>query len=252
VAAGAIAEQFLEALGIHVLGHTVSVGGIDVHAEPEADLEAARMRRAGSALHALGAEAAQAEAVALIEEAKRAGDTLGGVVEVVATGVPVGLGGHERPETKLSTGLAAALMGVQAVRGVELGLGFRCTAMRGSVLHDTILPSEEGQRPRRGGNTAGGIEGGMSNGERIVVRAAMKALATLRQGLPSVDLRTGEAAPGRVERSDVTAVPRLAIVAEAVVALELARHVRRRFGGASLAEIRAVLAAQAGSSVPRA
>ncbi len=244
VAAGAIAAECLEALGVHVLGHVVSVGGIGVHAEAAEDLEASRSERDASDLHALGAADAQDEALALVAKAKKAGDTLGGVVEVVATGLPVGLGGHERPEEKLSTGLAAALMGVQAVKGVEIGLGFRSTGLHGSQLHDVILPSAEGRPPARGGNNAGGIEGGMSNGQPVVLRAAMKPLATLRNALPSVDLRTGEAAPARVERSDVTAVPRLAIVAEAVVALELLRHVRRRFGGASLAELQAALASQ--------
>ncbi|MDJ0521450.1 MAG: chorismate synthase [Planctomycetota bacterium] len=242
VAGCAIAAEFLEALGIHVLGHTATIHGIEVHGDPDADLEAARARRDESELHALGDADAQAEAVARIAEAKKAGDTLGGIVEVVATGVPAGLGGHERPATKLSTGLGAALMGVQAVKGVEIGLGFGSTTVLGSELHDVIVPGESGV-PGRGSNNAGGIEGGMSNGEPIVLRAAMKPLATLRQALPSVDLRTGEAAPARVERSDVTAVPRLAIVAEAVVAFELARHVRRRFGGAHLDEVRAAIEA---------
>jgi len=244
VAAGAIAAECLEALGIHVLGHVVAVGGLDVYCEPGSDLEDARTRREASELHALGAMTAQDEALALVAQAKKAGDTLGGVIEVVAVGAPVGLGGHESPETKLSTGLAAALMGVQAVKGVEIGLGFGSAALRGSALQDVILPSPTGGVPARGGNNAGGIEGGMSNGQPIVLRAAMKPLATLREALPSVDLTTGEAAPARVERSDVTAVPRLAIVAEAVVALELLRHVRRRFGGAHLEEVKAAMAAQ--------
>jgi chorismate synthase len=244
VAAGAIAAGFLEALGIHVLGHVVTIGDICVAAEPASDLEQSRAARNESVLHALGSEASHAEAVALIDEVKKAGDTLGGIVEVVATGVPVGLGGHERPETKLSTGLAAALMGIQAVKGVEIGMGFGMTALRGSQVHDAILPAGDASgAPLRGGNSAGGIEGGMSNGQPIVLRAAMKPLATILRGLPSVDLRTGEATAGRVERSDVTAVPRLAIVAEMAVALELARHVRRRFGGAHLEEVRSAIAA---------
>jgi chorismate synthase len=213
-----------------------------VYGDPGADLEAARARRGESDLHALGPDAAQDEARRLIDEVKKEGDTLGGVVEVVATGVPAGLGGHERPESKLSSGIAAALMGIQAVRGVELGLGFRMTSMRGSAVHDTILPADDaGGLPVRGGNSAGGIEGGTSNGQPIVARAAMKPLATLRNALPSVDLRTGEAAPARIERSDSTAVSRLAIVAEAALALELARHVRRRFGGAHVDEVRAAI-----------
>jgi chorismate synthase len=130
-------------------------------------------------------------------------------------------------------------MGIQAVRGVEIGLGFRAAGARGSEVHDPIRSGPDGIR--RPTNRAGGIEGGTSNGEPIVVRAAMKPLATLRRPLPSVDLATGEEALARVERSDTTAVPRLAIVAEAAVALELARHVRRRFGGASLAEVQDAL-----------
>jgi chorismate synthase len=244
VAAGAVAAAFLDALGVRILGHVVRLGGVDVGAEAGADLESARVRRDRSDLHALGDDAVQARARELVDRARSDGDTLGGVVEVVATGVPPGLGGHERPETKLGATLAAALMGVQAVRGVEVGLGFAGADRRGSAYHDAILPAEAPGLPyRRGGNHAGGIEGGTSNGEPVVVRAAMKPLATLRTPLPSVDLVTGEPAPARVERSDVTAVPRLAIVAEMAVALDLARHVRRRFGGASLAEVALALGA---------
>ena len=241
VAAGAIAAQFLASLDVCVLGHAVAIGGIDIGGEPGDDLEAARARRDASEHHALGSEDAQAEASARIDEAKRAGDTLGGLVEIVATGVPAGLGGHERPASKLSSGLAAAIMGIQAVRGVEIGLGFRSAALPGSQVHDAIVPGPDGL-PARSSNRVGGIEGGTSNGEPIVLRAAMKPLATLREALPSVDLRTGDAAPARVERSDTTAVSRLAIVAESVVALELARHVRRRFGGAHVDEVAEAIA----------
>lgn len=242
-AAGAVAAAFLEALGVRVLGHVLAVGGHAVGGEPGADLEDARARRDASPLHALGEASAIARAVAAVDAAKAAGDTLGGLVQVVADGVPLGLGGHERPEEKLSARLAGALMGVQAVRGVELGLGFASAAMPGSALHDPILPATPGGLPRRPSNRVGGIEGGTSTGERIVLQAAMKPLATLRVALQSIDLRTGEAAPARVERSDVTAVPALAVVAEAVVALELARAVRRRFGGAHLDEVVAALSA---------
>ncbi|MFO0933643.1 MAG: chorismate synthase [Planctomycetota bacterium] len=248
VAAGAVAAAFLEALGCRVLGHVVSIGGVamggdDVGGPVGDDLEAARARRDASDLHALGPAASQATARARIADAGTRGDTLGGVVEVVATGVPAGLGGHERPEEKISSRLAAACMGIQAVRGVELGLGFAAAALPGSAAQDGILPADGDGPPRREGNRAGGIEGGTTNGLPVVVRCAMKPLATLRNPLPSVDLRTGAAADARVERSDVTAVPSLAVVAEAVVALELARAVRRRFGGAHLDEVRAALAA---------
>ena len=241
-AAGALAAAFLEALGIRVLGHVRAIAAVDVGGEVGGDLEAARVRRDGNDLHALGPAAALDRARAAIDGAKAAGDTLGGVVEVVADGAPAGLGGHERPEEKLSARLAAALIGVQAVRAVEIGLGAAAAALRGSEVHDAILPAEGGGAPRRGGNSAGGIEGGTTNGQRVVVRASMKPLATLRSPLPSVDLRTGEPVDARVERSDVTAVPALAIVAEAVVALELARAVRRRYGGAHLEEVKAAMA----------
>ncbi len=246
VAAGAVAAGFLDALGIRVLGHVLAVGGVAVGAEPGESLEAARSRRDASPLHALGDEASAASAVSAIDGAKTAGDTLGGVVEVCADGCPPGLGGHERPEEKLSARLAGALMGVQAVRGVEIGHGFASAALPGSRMHDPILPGAAGgETTSRPSNRAGGIEGGTSNGERVVVRCAMKPLATLRAALASVDLVRGEVAPARVERSDVTAVPALAVVVEAVVALELARAIRRRFGGAHLDEVREAMAAHA-------
>jgi chorismate synthase len=241
-AAGAVAAQFLEAVGIRVLGHVLALGGVRVGGEPGPDLEAERRARDESDLHALGPAPALAEARARVDDASRRGDTLGGVVQVVVDGAPPGLGGHERPEEKLSARLAAALVGVQAVRAVEIGLGAAAAARLGSEVHDAIGPRRADGPIDRGGNAAGGIEGGTSNGERIVVSCAMKPLSTLRSPLPSVDLRTGSPAPARVERSDVTAVPALAIVAEAVVALELARAVRRRFGGAHLEEVRAALA----------
>lgn len=244
-AAGAVAASFLEAIGIRVFGHVRAIGGHDVGCDAGADVEVERARRETSSLHALGSVEAAAVAIEAIDRAKAAGDTLGGVVEVVADGCPPGLGGHERPEEKLSARLAGALMGVQAVRGVELGSGFASAAMTGSAVHDRIVALDDGTTGRPT-NRAGGIEGGMSNGERVVVRCAMKPLATLREALDSVDLATGAKAPARIERSDVTAVPALAIVAEAVVALELARAVRRRYAGAHLDEVRAAIAFHAG------
>jgi chorismate synthase len=252
-AAGALAAQLLERLGVRVLGHVLAIGDEPVGRPLGAgdDLEAARARRDASDLHLLADEGAHARARRAIDAAREAGDTLGGRVEVVCEGAPPGLGGHERPEEKLSARLAAALMGVQAVRAMEIGSGWEDALRRGSEVHDPIVRA--GDRLARGTNRAGGIEGGTSNGERIVLRAAMKPLATLRRPLPSVDLVTGEATEARVERSDVTAVPALAIVAEAVVALELARAVRRRFGGVHLDEVVAAVAAhrERARSLPR-
>jgi chorismate synthase len=192
VAAGAVAKALLATIGISVAGTTV-------------DEELLRER---------------------IDEARRERDTVGGVVEVRATGVPPGLGSYATKEDRLDARLAAALMGIQAVKGVEIGDGFGLAALRGSEAHDEI-----GTDRRRLGNRAGGIEAGVSNGEGIVVRAAMKPLPTLMKPLRSVDLATGEAATALVERSDVAAVEALAVVAEAAVAWELALAAREKFGG---------------------
>ena len=166
---------------------------------------------------------------AAIDAARKDRDTLGGIVEVRAMGVPPGLGSYARKEDRLDARLAAALMGIQAVKGVEIGDGFALAQLRGSEAHDEIGPDR-----RRTTNRAGGIEAGVSNGEEIVVRAAMKPLPTLMKPLASVDLRTGEPAQALVERSDVSAVEALAVVAEAAVAWELARAAREKFGGDAL------------------
>jgi chorismate synthase len=194
VAAGAVAKALLRELGVEVEGRVVTE-----------DLEAR------------------------IDEARGERDTVGGVVEVRAQAVPPGLGSYATKEQRLDARLAAALMGIQAVKGVEIGGGFELAELRGSEAHDEILRDERGLY--RETNRAGGIEGGMSNGEEIVVRAAMKPLPTLMRPLASVDLETGEPGEALVERSDVAAVEALAVVAEAAVAFELARAAREKFGG---------------------
>jgi chorismate synthase len=198
VAAGAVAKALLAEIGVHVAGVALPEAGAD-----EAAVDAARKDR----------------------------DTLGGRVEVRAHGVPPGLGSYARREDRLDARLAAALMGIQAVKGVEVGDGFALAHLRGSDAHDEIGPDL-----RRTSNRAGGIEGGMSNGEEIVVRVGMKPLPTLMQPLASVDLDTGEAANALVERSDVSAVEALAVVAEAAVAWELARAAREKFGGDAIGD----------------
>ena len=208
VAGGAVAAQLLEALGIHVLGHAVAIAGIDIGADAGDDLESARARRDASEHHALGDADAQAEASARIDKAKRDGDTLGGIVEVVASGVPAGLGGHERPQAKLTSGLAAAVMGIQAVRGVEFGLGFRAASLPGSQVHDAIVPGDEGL-PARASNLVGGIEGGTSNGEPIVLarrhEAARHTSQRVAQRGPADRRRS--ARPGRAQRHDGGVAP---------------------------------------------
>ena len=170
-----------------------------------------------------------------IDEARAERDTVGGVVEVRAHGVPPGLGSYATKEERLDARLAAALMGIQAVKGVEIGAGFELSARRGSQAHDEILADADGTLYRET-NFAGGIEGGVSNGEEVVVRAAMKPLPTLMRPLRSVDLETGEPGEALVERSDVAAVEALAVVAEAAVAFELARAAREKFGGDALGD----------------
>jgi chorismate synthase len=199
VAAGAVAKALIRELGVDVEGRVVTE-----------ELE----RR--------------------IDEARAERDTVGGVVEVRARGVPPGLGSFATKEGRLDARLAAALMGIQAVKGVEIGEGFELAELRGSEAHDEILRDDRGLY--RETNRAGGIEGGVSNGEEIVVRAAMKPLPTLMRPLASVDLETGEAAEALVERSDVAAVEALAVVAQAAVAFELARAAREKFGGDSLGD----------------
>jgi chorismate synthase len=169
-----------------------------------------------------------------IDEARADRDTVGGVVEVVANGAPPGLGSYATKEERLDARLAATLMGTQAVKGVEIGAGFGLSELRGSAAHDEIVRDKAGYR--RETNRAGGIEAGVSNGEEIVVRAAMKPLPTLMRPLRSADLRSGEPGEALVERSDVAAVEALAVVAEASVAFELARAAREKFGGDALVD----------------
>ena len=201
VAAGAIAKTLLAALGITVAGRPLEIGGETSEEGWQRATDAARADR----------------------------DTLGGVVEVVADGVPPGLGSYETKETRLDARLAAALMGIQAVKGVEVGEGFALARLRGSQAHDEIEPGLS-----RATNRAGGLEGGITNGNPLVVRAAMKPLPTLMRPLRSVDLASGKPADALVERSDVQAVEALAVVAEAGVAWELARAAREKFGGDAL------------------
>jgi chorismate synthase len=175
-----------------------------------------------------------------IDAAKRDGDTLGGVVEVVARGVPAGLGSHVSWDRKLDGRLAGALMSIQAIKGVEVGLGFEAAMRPGSRVHDAIRLDEAAGRGGgygRAGNNAGGLEGGITTGQPVVVRAAMKPISTLMQPLETVDLRTGERAEAVRERSDVCAVPAAGVVAEAMVALVLADALLEKTGGDSLAEV---------------
>lgn len=241
VASGAIAKRLLGEFDIKVGSHVVSLGGVEAR-RLEADDYPDDINAAAdeSPVRCLDRKAEQ-EMVEAIDRAKAEGDTVGGVFEVVASGLPVGLGSHVAWHTRLDGRLAAALMSIQAMKGVEIGLGFEASRRRGSAVHDEIETDAENRLSggfKRLTNRAGGLEGGMTNGEPLTVRVAMKPLSTLMQPLKSVDLDTRETASAVRERSDVTAVPAAGVVGEAMVALVLADAMREKFGGDSLKEMR--------------
>ncbi len=236
VAAGSLAKLILEPFGITTLGYVASIGSIEARTPLDLSIEDLRRITESSQVRVADAEAERA-IVAEIDECKKAGDTLGGVVEIVATGLPVGLGSHVQWDRKLDGRLAHALLSLQAVKGVELGLGFRAAAKRGSALHDEIAYDAAARRFVRRSNNSGGTEGGMSTGEPLRVRVAFKPLSTLMRPLRSADIRTKQESVGNTERSDVCAIPAAAVIAEAVVAFELANAFVEKFGGDSRAEI---------------
>ncbi|MDV6261620.1 chorismate synthase [Rhodococcoides yunnanense] len=233
VAIGTVARLFLkQAFGVDVVSHVISIGASDPYVGPPPsgdDLDAID----ASPVRAFD-KAAEESMIAEIEAAKKDGDTLGGVVEVVVHGLPVGLGSFVSGERKLDARLAAALMGIQAIKGVEIGDGFETARRRGSVAHDEIKPGPDGVL--RSTNRAGGIEGGMTNGEPLRVRAAMKPISTVPRALATVDMTTGDEAVAIHQRSDVCAVPAAGVVAETMVALVVAQAALEKFGGDSLAE----------------
>ena len=237
VALGAVAQSFLRAvLGVEVVSHVVSIGQADAVGS-RLPGPADRDTIDDSPVRAL--EPASTEAmVAEIEAAKADGDTLGGVVEVLVHGLPPGLGSFVSGDRKLDARLAAALMGIQSVKGVEIGDGFRTARRRGSAAHDEIGTPVIGGAAHRKSNRAGGIEGGMTNGEILRVRAALKPISTVPRALATVDVRTGEPATAIHQRSDVCAVPAGGVVAEAMVALVIADAVTEKFGGDSVVEAR--------------
>lgn len=239
-AAGAVASRLLRELGVEVFAHVRSLGGIDAEGDPLA--ADARARRDASPFYGLdpAADLRWAEA---IRDAEARGDTLGGAVEVIATGVPPGLGGFASREDRLDGRLGASLLSIPAVRGVEIGAGFEASRRLGSEVHDEIVhdPAAPFGGFRRRTNRAGGIEGGMTNGEPVVVRAAMKPIPTLRRGFASVELATKRSAPATYQRSDVCAVPAASVVAECAVAFELARAALEKLGGDTMADVLAAL-----------
>lgn len=275
VACGAVARRLLAELGIEVGSHLVSLGGIRArpalpqrgsggasslsggqalaHSEPEEIPPPLRGAGMDSSLNARSDASpvrtldpvAEAAMIARIDQAKKDGDTLGGEIEVVVQGLPVGLGSHVHWDRKLDGRLAGMLMSIPAVKGVEIGMGFEAARRPGSEVHDPIVAAPTDAPPndaragfRRVGNNAGGLEGGMTTGEPLVVRVAMKPIATLMSPLKTVNLDTGAEANAQSERSDVTAVPAMGVIAEALVALVLAEALLEKTGGDSMAEVR--------------
>jgi chorismate synthase len=239
VAAGAIARAFLEELDMTVRSFTAEVGGVAI--------DVARATRTldeteSSPLRCPDPEA-EARMIARIDEARSRGDTVGGVFEVVATGVPIGLGSYVQWDRRLDAALAAAVMSINIVKGVEIGLGFEQTRRLGSEVHDVIDGLDaEGHWAHRS-NNAGGLTGGVSNGQPVVVRGAVKPISTLARPLPSADLRTGRPVEtAHYERSDISVVPAAGVVGEAMVALTLARFVLEKTGGDSMAEVQEAMA----------
>jgi chorismate synthase len=239
VAAAAICRRFLEEFGVKIGSHVAHLGGIDAR-RPDSMPDDINAAADGSQVRMLDADA-EASVIARIDEAKAAGNTLGGICEVVADGLPAGLGSHVSWDRKLDGRLAAALMSIPAVKGVEIGLGFETSRRLGSDVHDEIVAAPGIPRTgnvRRRTNRAGGTEGGMTTGEPLVLRVAMKPISTLMRPLGTVDVNTGVEAKATAERSDVTAVPAMGVIAEAMVAFVLAQAWLEKFGGDSLDETR--------------
>ncbi|HET9274833.1 MAG TPA: chorismate synthase [Gemmatimonadales bacterium] len=243
VGAGALARLLLAEFGVEIGSHVVSLGGI--RAAPPVPLPTPLNEASDRSAVRVLDPGAEREIIARIDQAKQAGDTLGGEIEVVARGVVLGLGSHVSWDRKLDGRLAGMLMSIPAVKGVELGLGFEAARRPGSRVHDPIEAEPDGGPApgprggfRRATNNAGGLEGGMTTGEPLVVRVAMKPISTLMSPLRTVNLATGDAANAQSERSDVTAVPAMGVIAEALVALVLADAMLEKFGGDSLGEMR--------------
>jgi len=235
VAIGGVCKLLLAEVGVDIVGHIVSLGTVQAKTD---GLTFAQIRERSEASEVRCADPeAEKQMIEAVDAAKSQGDTLGGVFEIVAIGIPIGLGSHVQWDRKLDANLARALMSIQAMKGVEVGLGFEAARRFGSQVHDEILPAQEGLLTRAG-NNAGGIEGGMTNGQPVVVRVAMKPLSTLMKPMRSVDIQTGQEVKATVERSDVCATPAAAVIGEAVVAFELAKALLDKFGGDSVRELK--------------
>jgi len=234
VAAGAVARRFLEEFGVEIHSHTLAIGG-----EWTRVVDAVDWEQVESSLVRCADAIAEKDMMAAIEEATGSGDTVGGVSQVVAFGVPIGLGSHIQWDRRLDGRIAQSMMSIQSVKGVEIGDAFKVADERGSQAHDGVEVGGGSRYPwRRTSNRAGGIEGGISNGEPIVLRLAVKPIPTLAKPLPSVDLATGEGVQAHFERSDVCVVPAVGVIGEAMLSMVLADAMLEKFGGDSMGETR--------------
>ncbi|HUT75232.1 MAG TPA: chorismate synthase [Armatimonadota bacterium] len=236
VAAGAVARKLLARLGVEIGSRVLAIGAAEARIADQRPWRELQQAAEASDVGCADDDAAQ-RMRAEIDAAREAGDTVGGVFEVTAQGVPPGLGAFAQWDLRLDGRLAQAFMSIPAIKGVEIGIGFAAARVRGSAAHDALVPGEGARGVSRPTNRAGGIEGGVTNGQPVVVRAAMKPIPTLTAPLDSVDLATGEPAPAHAERSDVCAVPAARVVGEAMMALALADAVTDKFGGDTMAEI---------------
>lgn len=236
VAVGSVAKRILQELGISIVGYVVSIGQVTAERPDNLSFTMLQDRSEKSLLRCIDPSVENAM-IAAIDEARNLGDTLGGVFEVMAFGVPVGLGSYAEWDRRIDAELARAVMSIPAVKGVEIGLGFESAGLPGSQVHDEIGYNIEGSYTRPT-NNAGGVEGGVTNGQPIIIRAAMKPIPTLTRQLGSVDMKTKKPKPAHAERSDVCAVPAAAVVGESMAAITLAAATLEKFGGDSMDELR--------------
>ena len=236
VAIGAVCKLLLKEFSIEIVSHVTKIGGICIN-RTRLKLDDIRKKAEASLLRCADKDA-EKKMIKRIDSAKKNGDSLGGIFEVIVTNPPIGLGSHTQWDRKINARLSMAIMSIQAIKGIEIGLGFDVARLFGSDVHDEIFYDKENKRFYRKTNNAGGIEGGMTNGEEIIIRAAMKPIPTLMKPLSSVDIKTKKPFKASVERSDVCAVPAAAVVGEAVAAFEIANAMIEKFGGDSLSEMK--------------
>ena len=239
VAVGAVCKEFLHALGIQVVSQVTNIGGVEV--DPSKVNRHLLGQETSSELNCFD-EAAEVKMKEKIDEAKKAGDTLGGIFEVTVRGLPAGLGSHIQWDRRLDAKIAGAMMSIQAIKGVEIGAGFQCAVLPGSQIHDEVFLDEEGDVFRKT-NRAGGLEGGMTNGEEVVVKAAMKPIPTLMTPLRSIDIESREAVLACKERSDTCAVSAASVVGEAMMAFVMAEAICDKFGSDAMVDVKASLEA---------